>query len=121
MPAFAATRAQCHMTRDARNVEFLSWRNHNFLRYALCCVRGPARVSNDGPACTGSGAAQLEEEMESLKRHLAAAREAEERQRREVQVSRSQTDSAVAQLRGMQERMDALEVCPAPITRRSTS
>ena len=87
---------------------------------ALSCLCGSARVIKDGPACTGSGAAQLEEEVESLKRQLAAAREGEERQRGEVRVSRSQTDSAVAQLRGMQERLDTLEVRPAPLTRRNT-
>ena len=47
----------------------------------------------------------------SLKRQLADAQAGEEQQQREVQIAHSQTDSAVAQLRGMQERLDALEVC----------
>ncbi len=51
--------------------------------------------------------------MESLKRQLADARAGEDKQRAEVQVAHRQTDSAVAQLRGMQERLDALEVCAA--------
>ena len=50
--------------------------------------------------------------MESLKRQLADARAGEDKQRAEVQVAHRQTD-AVAQLRGMQERLDALEVCAA--------
>lgn len=54
---------------------------------------------------------QLEEEIESLKRQLADAQAREEQHRSEVQIAHSQTDSAVAQLRGMQERLDALEVC----------
>ena len=47
----------------------------------------------------------------SLKRQLADAQAGEEQQQMEVQIAHSQTDSAVAQLRGMQERLDALEVC----------
>lgn len=47
----------------------------------------------------------------SLKRQLADAHAGEEQQQREVQIAHSQTDSAVAQLRSMQERLDALEVC----------
>ena len=50
--------------------------------------------------------------MESLKRQLADARAGEDKQRAELQVAHRQTD-AVAQLRGMQERLDALEVCAA--------
>lgn len=76
-------------------------------------ARGPALLANHSPVCTGDGAAQLEEELESLKRQLVDARAGEQKQRAEAQVAHRQTDSAVAQLRGMQERLDSLEVCAA--------
>ena len=62
--------------------------------------------------CAGdkSESAQLQEELESLRRQLAEALAREQEQDREAQTAHRQTDSAVAQLRTMQERLDSLEV-----------
>jgi regulator of replication initiation timing len=62
--------------------------------------------------CAGdkSENAQLQEELESLRRQLAEALAREGEQKREAQTAHRQTDSAVAQLRTMQERLDSLEV-----------
>lgn len=63
-------------------------------------------------SCAGdkSESAQLQEELESLRGQLAEALAHEQEQKREAQTAHRQTDSAVAQLRTMQERLDSLEV-----------
>lgn len=70
------------------------------------------RITEDSSVCAGDAVenAQLQEELESLRRQLAEALAREGGQKREAQTAHSQTDSAVAQLRTMQERLDGLEV-----------
>ena len=70
------------------------------------------RITKDSSVCAGEaiGNAQLQEELESLRRQLAEALAREGGQKREAQTAHRQTDSAVAQLRTMQERLDGLEV-----------
>lgn len=66
--------------------------------------------------CTGDGPGHSEEEVESLRKQLAEALAGEEKHRSEAKTAHRQTDSAVAQLRAMQEQLDGLEVRPIPIS-----